>query len=174
MVKKAITMAVGGACASAALVLAGTATPGGEVAYRRPRRASRARTRSRSGWKGRSPAPSRRSATTSSTGRSSSPPQWNKTHPIKINIVQGDTQLTPSLASTVSQSFASNSSIVGVIGPAGSQEVSAAAPILKKAGLAFVSGSATNPALTNGVAQGLLLPRRPERLACRARRTPTS
>ena len=121
---------------------------------RRPRRAPRARTRSRSAWKGRSPARSRRSATTSCTGRSSSPPQWNKTHPIKINIVQGDTQLTPSLASTVSQSFASNSSIVGVIGPAGSQEVSAAAPILKKAGLAFVSGSATNPALTNGSLKG--------------------
>ena len=44
----------------------------------------------------------------------------------------------------MAQSFASNSSIVGVIGPAGSQEVTADAPILKKAGLAFASGSATN------------------------------
>ena len=58
------------------------------------------------------------------------------------------------MASTVAQSFASNSSIVGVIGPAGSQEVTAAAPILKKAGLAFVSGSATNVALTNGTLKG--------------------
>jgi branched-chain amino acid transport system substrate-binding protein len=80
--------------------------------------------------------------------------QWNASHKIKINIVQGDTQLTPSIASTVAQSFASNTSIVGVIGPAGSQEVTAAAPILKKAGLAFVSGSATNVALTNGSLRG--------------------
>ena len=41
-----------------------------------------------------------------------------------------------------------------MIGPAGSQEVQAAAPILKKAGLAFVSGSATSPALTNGSLKG--------------------
>ena len=75
--------------------------------------------------------------------------QWNASHALKINIVQGDTQLNPALASTVAQSFASNSSIVGVIGPAGSQEVTAVAPILKKAGLAFSSGSATNVALTN-------------------------
>jgi branched-chain amino acid transport system substrate-binding protein len=80
--------------------------------------------------------------------------QWDKTHKVKIQIVQGDTQLNPAIASTVSQSFASNSSIVGVIGPAGSQEVTASAPILKKAGLAFTSGSATNVALTNGKLKG--------------------
>jgi branched-chain amino acid transport system substrate-binding protein len=79
---------------------------------------------------------------------------WNATHKLKINIVQGDTQLNPALASTVAQSFASNSSIVGVIGPAGSQEVTAVAPVLKKAGLAFASGSATNVALTNGSLKG--------------------
>src|SRR5579871_1923231 len=80
--------------------------------------------------------------------------QWNASHKLKINIVQGDTQLNPAIASTVAQSFASNSSIVGVIGPAGSQEVTAVAPILKKAGLAFASGSATNIALTNGSLRG--------------------
>jgi branched-chain amino acid transport system substrate-binding protein len=80
--------------------------------------------------------------------------QWNKSHKVKISIVQGDTQLNPAIASTVSQSFASNSSIVGVIGPAGSQEVTASAPILKKAGLAFTSGSATNVTLTNGKLKG--------------------
>ena len=51
--------------------------------------------------------------------------QWNASHKLKLNIVQGDTQLNPAIASTVAQSFASNSSIVGVIGPAGSQEVTA-------------------------------------------------
>ena len=80
--------------------------------------------------------------------------QWNATHAVKLNIVQGDTQLNPALASTVAQSFASNSSIVGVVGPAGSPEVTATAPILKKAGLAFISGSATNIKLTDGSLKG--------------------
>ena len=79
---------------------------------------------------------------------------WNKTHKLKIHLVQGDTQLQPSLASTVSQSFASNSKIMGVIGPAGSDEVQAVAPILKKGGLAFASGSATRVSLTSGAWKG--------------------
>ena len=122
----------------------------------------------------RSPARSRRSATTSCTGRSSSPPTGTRRTRSRSTIVQGDTQLDPAKASIVAQSMASNSSIVGVIGPAGSQEVTAAAPILKKAGLAFVSGSATNVALTDGKLQGLLLPRRPERRRPGARRRPTT
>src|SRR5580765_1394473 len=81
--------------------------------------------------------------------------QWNKVKGhVKIKLVQGDTQLDPSKASTVAQSFASNGSIVGVIGPAGSDEVQAAAPILKKAGLAFASGSATRVSLTDGTNKG--------------------
>jgi branched-chain amino acid transport system substrate-binding protein len=54
----------------------------------------------------------------------------------------------------VSQSFASNSKIMGVIGPAGSDEVQAVAPILRKAGLAFASGSATRVSLTSGAWKG--------------------
>jgi branched-chain amino acid transport system substrate-binding protein len=81
--------------------------------------------------------------------------QWNKVRGhVKIKIVQGDTQLDPSKASTVAQSFASNKSIMGVIGPAGSDEVQAVAPILRKAGLAFASGSATRVSLTNGSQKG--------------------
>jgi branched-chain amino acid transport system substrate-binding protein len=80
---------------------------------------------------------------------------WNKVKGhVKIKLVQGDTQLDPSKASTVAQSFASNGSIMGVIGPAGSDEVQAVAPILKKAGLAFTSGSATRVSLTNGSLKG--------------------
>jgi branched-chain amino acid transport system substrate-binding protein len=74
--------------------------------------------------------------------------QWNKSNSPKIKIVQGDTQLDASKASTVAQQFASQSSIMGVIGPAGSDEVQAVAPILKKAGLAFASGSATRVSLS--------------------------
>ena len=81
--------------------------------------------------------------------------QWNKGKGhVKIKLVQGDTQLDPSKASTVAQSFASNGSMMAVIGPAGSDEVQAVAPILKKAGLAFTSGSATRVSLTDGTLKG--------------------
>lgn len=80
--------------------------------------------------------------------------QWNKTHKLKVHIFQGDTQLDPSKASTVAQQIASNSKILGVVGPAGSQEVLAVTPIFKKASLGFVSGSATLVKLTNGSARG--------------------
>jgi len=80
--------------------------------------------------------------------------RWNKGHKLKLKLVQGDTQLDPAKASTVSQQFASNKSIVGVIGPAGSQEVIATSPILKRAGLAFVSGSATRVDLASAKNRG--------------------
>ena len=80
--------------------------------------------------------------------------QWNKTHKLKIKLVQEDTQLDPSKASTTAQALASNASVMGVIGPAGSDEVQAVAPIFKKAGLAFASGSATRVSLTNGAWKG--------------------
>jgi len=81
--------------------------------------------------------------------------QWNKVKGhVKIKLAQGDTQLDPSKASTVAQSFASNGSIMAVIGPAGSDEVQAVAPILKKAGLAFTSGSATRVSLSDGKYKG--------------------
>ena len=80
--------------------------------------------------------------------------QWNKTHKPKITLVQEDTQLDPSKASTTAQALASNAAVMGVIGPAGSDEVQAVAPIFKKAGLAFASGSATRVSLTNGAWKG--------------------
>ncbi|HEY7207957.1 MAG TPA: branched-chain amino acid ABC transporter substrate-binding protein [Gaiellaceae bacterium] len=82
--------------------------------------------------------------------------QWNanKKNKPKLKLVQGDTQLDPSKASVIAQQFASNKSMMGVIGPAGSDEVIAAAPILKRAGLAFVTGSATRVSLTNGSLRG--------------------
>jgi branched-chain amino acid transport system substrate-binding protein len=81
---------------------------------------------------------------------------WNadSSNSPKLKLVQGDTQLDPAKASTVSQSFASNKAIVGVIGPAGSDEVEATTPILKKAGLASASGSATRVSLTSGKWKG--------------------
>ena len=73
----------------------------------------------------------------------------NQANGTNITLVQGDTQLMPAQATTVTQQFISNSKIVGVVGPAGSQEVEAVGPLFGRAGLAFISGSATNPTLTN-------------------------
>jgi branched-chain amino acid transport system substrate-binding protein len=74
----------------------------------------------------------------------------NAANHTKIALVQGDTQLQPAQATTVTQQFTSNSSIVGVVGPAGSQEVEAVGSLMGRAGLAFISGSATAVALTSG------------------------
>jgi branched-chain amino acid transport system substrate-binding protein len=74
----------------------------------------------------------------------------NTANKTKISLVQGDTQLTPSIATTVTQQLTSNTKIVAVVGPAGSQEVKAIGPLMARAGLAFISGSATNPTLTTG------------------------
>jgi branched-chain amino acid transport system substrate-binding protein len=68
----------------------------------------------------------------------------------KITIVQGDTQLNPAQATTATQQFTSNSKIVAVVGPAGSQEVEAVGPLMARAGMAFISGSATAAVLTTG------------------------
>jgi branched-chain amino acid transport system substrate-binding protein len=74
----------------------------------------------------------------------------NTANKTKITLFQGDTQLTPSVATTVTQQITSNSSIVAVVGPAGSQEVEAVGPLFARAGMAFISGSATNATLTTG------------------------
>src|SRR5580700_4898650 len=74
----------------------------------------------------------------------------NAANHTKITLVQGDTQLQPAQAVTVSQQFISNSSIVAVVGPAGSQEVEAVGGPMGRAGMAFISGSATAVALTTG------------------------
>ena len=76
--------------------------------------------------------------------------QDNAANKTKISIVQGDTQLQPAQATTVTQQFTSNSKIVAVAGPAGSQEVQAVGPLMARAGLAFITGSATAADLTTG------------------------
>src|SRR6516162_7845692 len=65
----------------------------------------------------------------------------NKTN---ITLVQGDTQPGPAAAVTVTQQFISNPKIVAVVGPVGSQQVEAVGPLMARADLAFISGSATN------------------------------
>ncbi len=74
----------------------------------------------------------------------------NAANKTKITLTQGDTQLNPAQATTVTQQFVSNSKILAVVGPAGSQEVEAVGPLFARAGIPFMSGSATAAALTTG------------------------
>jgi ABC-type branched-subunit amino acid transport system substrate-binding protein len=76
--------------------------------------------------------------------------RYNRSHRTKkFRIVQGDTQLPDTAqAIQVAERFASNGQILGVVGPAGSQEVQVSTAPLKSGGLGFVSGSATRTSLT--------------------------
>jgi branched-chain amino acid transport system substrate-binding protein len=71
----------------------------------------------------------------------------NKSLGIKVSLGQNDTGLNPSLATTRTNAIIA-SSAVAAVGPAGSQEVNAVGPLFARAGMAFISGSATNTALT--------------------------
>jgi len=83
--------------------------------------------------------------------------RWNATHKkgYKIRLVEGDTQL-PNVAEAikVANNFRSQGAILGVAGPAGSQEVQDSTAAYKAGGLAFVSGSATRTSLTDGSRRG--------------------
>jgi branched-chain amino acid transport system substrate-binding protein len=67
----------------------------------------------------------------------------NKTN---VALGQDDTQLTPSIAVSKTQAIIA-SSAVAVVGPAGSQEVEAVGPLFARAGIGFISGSATGVVL---------------------------
>jgi branched-chain amino acid transport system substrate-binding protein len=74
----------------------------------------------------------------------------------KIKMIPGDTQLgvDTAFAVRVAKSFASNSKVLGIVGPAGSQEVVASTSAYKGGKLGFVSGSATRTTLTDGHTDG--------------------
>jgi branched-chain amino acid transport system substrate-binding protein len=75
--------------------------------------------------------------------------RWNKSHKKKIKLILGDTQLpNTAQALAVAHHFASNSKILAISGPAGSQEVQDTVKVYKNGKLAAVSGSATRVALT--------------------------
>jgi branched-chain amino acid transport system substrate-binding protein len=74
--------------------------------------------------------------------------QDNAKNKTKISVVEGDTQLQPAQATTVTRQFVANDKIVALVGPAGSQEVSAIGSQITRAGLAAVAGSATATDLT--------------------------
>ena len=76
--------------------------------------------------------------------------RFNELNGTSFKLVEGDIEVDPAKASTVAQQFASDASILGVAGPDSSSAVVVAGPIFKKAGLGFISGSATRVTLTNG------------------------
>ena len=75
--------------------------------------------------------------------------RYNATHRNKLRIVSGDTQLPDTAqAIQVAERLSSNSRILGVVGPAGSQEVQVSTAVFRTGGLVYVSGSATRTSLT--------------------------
>src|SRR3954464_5077875 len=85
--------------------------------------------------------------------------RWNRQKANRnkqIKVIDGDTQLgvDTAFAVKVAKSFASNSKVLGVVGPAGSQEVVASTSAYKGGRLGFVSGSATRTTLTDGHTDG--------------------
>jgi branched-chain amino acid transport system substrate-binding protein len=76
--------------------------------------------------------------------------RYNATHRrTKFRVVLGDTQLPDTAqAIQVAERLASNSQVLGMVGPAGSQEVQVSTAPLRRGGLVNVSGSATRTTLT--------------------------
>src|SRR6266487_3962324 len=72
----------------------------------------------------------------------------NKANGTTYELVEGDTQLDPAKATDVAQRFAADSDIYVIVGPAGSQEVLAVAPVLGKVNMPMISPSATRTDLT--------------------------
>lgn len=73
---------------------------------------------------------------------------FNQTSGMNIELVESDTELDPSKATTEAQRLMEDDDIYAVVGPAGSQVVAAVAPLLEPASLAMISPSATSPDLT--------------------------
>jgi branched-chain amino acid transport system substrate-binding protein len=76
--------------------------------------------------------------------------KYNKANGTKFKVVPGDTQLKAPVARTVARRLVSDSKIFAVIGGSESQAVVVSGNLFEKAGLASISGSATQTDLTNG------------------------
>ena len=118
------------------------AAPAASAASRRVRAA-----RGSASW-ARSPVTRRSSARSSSASRGT---RSGRLGGGTIKLVEDDTQLDPARAARVAKTLHANPDVLAVVGPAGSQEVLAVAPVFMKADrLPFISGSATRASLTNG------------------------
>jgi ABC-type branched-subunit amino acid transport system substrate-binding protein len=70
---------------------------------------------------------------------------------VKLNLaLEGDSQLNPDVAANVARQMVANKSILGMVGFAGSNETLGGGPVLDKASMGYVSGSATLDTLATG------------------------
>ncbi len=74
----------------------------------------------------------------------------NSSNATKITLQPADTRSSPPRASTISDQFVARSGVLGVIGPASNREVDAVGSAFARAGIAFISPSATGSPLTAG------------------------
>lgn len=75
--------------------------------------------------------------------------EHNKANPnCQVQIKQFDTEGDPQKATQVAPNIVSDTSVIGLLGPAFSGETKATGPIFNQAGLLSLTASATNPALT--------------------------
>ena len=92
-------------------------------------------------------------------------------HRVKLSLaLEGDSQLNPDVAASVARQMVSNKTILGMVGFAGSNENLGGGPVLDRAHLGYVSGSATLDTLATGAkgaeaVEGLLPRRTAERSA---------
>jgi branched-chain amino acid transport system substrate-binding protein len=76
--------------------------------------------------------------------------QYNRANRTRFQVVQGDSQLSASLARTVGRRFVSQANMMAVVGGSTSQSVISSAGLFERVQLASISGSATRVDLTNG------------------------
>ncbi len=70
---------------------------------------------------------------------------------VKLNLaISGDSQLNPDVAANVARQMVANKTILGMVGFAGSNENLGGGPVLDRAHLGYVSGSATLDTLATG------------------------
>jgi branched-chain amino acid transport system substrate-binding protein len=86
---------------------------------------------------------------------------YNRTHKTKLKLQVEDTQLGAPTGTAEAlkgaQALAGSSSVLGVIGPAGSNEIVGVTKTLKDAGLGWVTGSSTRTSLTtDGTRKGFM------------------
>ena len=76
--------------------------------------------------------------------------KYNKENGTKFKVVPGNTELKAPVARTVARKLVADEKILAVIGGSESQAVVVSGNLFEKAGLASISGSATQTDLTNG------------------------
>ncbi len=74
---------------------------------------------------------------------------FNEETGLNVQVVEGDTMLSPDEGKVVAERFVEDGSILAVIGPAGSQVCDSVQPTFEAAGLPHITPSCTNPRLTN-------------------------